>query len=90
MIQPVFNYSNLVKMLPIFVRKTNELVNKWKTMLNGKESITLEIDEEMSNLTLDVLGLTAFSCNFNSVSAVDDKMSKTYKRLMTYFQVKFS
>jgi cytochrome P450 len=47
-VQPAFNHSHLVEMIPIFEKKASSLTQKWKQFI-GKE---IDVVNEMSQLTL--------------------------------------
>ena len=48
MIQPAFNYSNIIDMIPIFKDKTLAMMAKWT---QEKEEF-VDVSAEMSNVTL--------------------------------------
>jgi hypothetical protein len=105
MIQPCFNYSNVVKMIPIFDSKTHTLVDLWNQQINAstKKEISVsifilyhlyylrsaDISEVISSLGLDIIGLAIFGYNFNALYDPEGIMYKTYKVVMSNFQVRF-
>eukprot|EP01130_Rhizamoeba_saxonica_P005609 TRINITY_DN2236_c0_g1_i1.p1 TRINITY_DN2236_c0_g1~~TRINITY_DN2236_c0_g1_i1.p1 ORF type:complete len:459 (-),score=74.79 TRINITY_DN2236_c0_g1_i1:72-1448(-) len=62
MLTPAFHFSNLVKYVPIFVDNAQTLAHKW----NGKLGESFDIFPDCTSITLDVIGLCAFSNNFNA------------------------
>eukprot|EP00027_Filamoeba_sp_ATCC50430_P009685 CAMPEP_0168557276 /NCGR_PEP_ID=MMETSP0413-20121227/9339_1 /TAXON_ID=136452 /ORGANISM="Filamoeba nolandi, Strain NC-AS-23-1" /LENGTH=493 /DNA_ID=CAMNT_0008588297 /DNA_START=29 /DNA_END=1510 /DNA_ORIENTATION=- len=90
MIQPAFNYSSLKEMLPIFASKATAWVklHQGKLQRDASKNV-LEFDTEMSNLTLDVIGLAGFGVDFDAISDEQGFMAGLYKTLMGEMTLSF-
>jgi cytochrome P450 len=56
LIAPVFQHQNINSMISLIVERTSRFLTKWKTNIKDKDhSLTLDIHEEMTNLTLDIV-----------------------------------
>jgi len=88
MIQPGFNYGQLKQMIPLFIKKTQKLVDRWNKLRADGES-TMDISTEMSNLTLDIIGRSSFAYEMNAVDDPDGKMSNWCKTVMDTFHLTF-
>jgi len=82
MIQPLFNYSQLRSMLPIFSSKALNMVEKWNKNLEKNPQFSLELSGEMSNLTLDVIGEAAFGYQIGALEDHGD-LIQSFKTLMS-------
>jgi cytochrome P450 len=56
LIAPVFQHQNINSMISLMTERTSRFLDKWKTMSNDKnQPLTLDIHQEISNLTLDII-----------------------------------
>lgn len=82
LIAPVFQHQNMNSMVSLMVEVTDKLVNKWNTSLeNGSSddgSLHLNVHDEMSSLTLDIVT----SCVFGTEIISDERMHQTIHRLI--------
>lgn len=53
---PVFQHQNINSMVTLMTERTSRFLDKWTTSTNDKNyPLTLDIHEEMTNLTLDII-----------------------------------
>jgi len=86
MVQPVFNYAHLKDMVPIFMSRTNDLIERFKKHMAEGNSY-FEMSKEMSNLALDVIGLAAFTYDFDAVHDDNGEMTEKYRTFMHSFEL---
>ncbi len=57
LVAPVFQHQNINSMISLMVERTSGFLTKWKTATTQDKdhSLTLDIHEEMTNLTLDIV-----------------------------------
>ncbi|XP_068743942.1 cytochrome P450 4c21-like isoform X1 [Montipora capricornis] len=78
-IGPAFSSANLQGFLGIFLENSKNLVKHWGNQLKKHEhSIDIELLDDLSHLTLDVIGQTAFGYNFNTILAGESKVSRAF------------
>ncbi|KFD58325.1 hypothetical protein M514_00551 [Trichuris suis] len=83
MINPVFRISNLKKFLIIFEDCAKKLTTLWLKNLekHGKsEPILMPIKNDLSRVTLEIIGKAAFGFNFNCIER-DSVLSETFAKL---------
>jgi len=85
MIQPSFNYSKVNEMIPIFEGKAKRLISIWEGIQERTKSLEIEITRQMSNLTLDIIGLAAFGYDFHAIDDLEGKSNNFYRTIMTSF-----
>ncbi|XP_022738158.1 cytochrome P450 CYP72A219-like [Durio zibethinus] len=64
LVNPAFHIEKLKVILPAFVVCTEELIGKWKKLVNFMGSCEVDISVEFQNLTADVISRAAFGSNF--------------------------
>lgn len=72
MIGPAFTSKYLKGFLGIFKENVDNLVKLWSTKLKDP----VEVHDDLTHLTLDVIGQSAFGYNFNTVLAGESKVSE--------------
>ncbi len=77
-------------MIPIFVKKTNQLLSRWDKIVAQRLGNQIEVTSEMSNLTLDVIGLAACAHDFGTINDKEGRLSKAYKSFISSTQVHIS
>ncbi|KAJ3290736.1 hypothetical protein HDU79_003000 [Rhizoclosmatium sp. JEL0117] len=66
---PAFTLKNLIKYIPTFISSARETQQSWNILFtSGTSVVALDIAEEISKPTLDIIGRCAFDYEFNSVS----------------------
>ncbi|CAI9088911.1 OLC1v1023366C2 [Oldenlandia corymbosa var. corymbosa] len=63
-INPAFTLEKLKNMVPSMYVSCRELVDKWETSIQGKESCEIDVWPDFANLTADVISRTAFGSRF--------------------------
>ncbi|KAI9012786.1 cytochrome P450 [Gaertneriomyces semiglobifer] len=84
LLTPVFAPRHIATLTPLFMRSAQELCAKWEKELedSGDKRVTLDIHEEMSRASLDIIGRAGFGYDFNAVSKNDSKLFKVYNTMM--------
>jgi cytochrome P450 len=59
LIAPVFQHQNINSMIELMIERTSSFLEKWIASINDS-ILTLDIHEEMTNLTLDIVARCAF------------------------------
>jgi len=74
-----FKYSYIKQFVPIFQSQSEKLVEHFNSNIGNNFDIT----KLMSALTLDIIGLSSFECDFQSLeSESEDTLSNKYLQLM--------
>ncbi|MBA0834500.1 hypothetical protein Goarm_006850 [Gossypium armourianum] len=63
-VNPAFHVEKLKHMLPAFVVCTDEMISKWRKLVNFMGSSEVDMSVEFQNLTGDVISRAAFGSNF--------------------------
>jgi cytochrome P450 len=81
LVAPVFQHQNINSMISLMVERTSGFLTKWKTATtNDKDhSLTLDIHEEMTNLTLDIIT----GCVFGTEIIEDQHVHETIGQSIT-------
>ncbi|KZV71385.1 cytochrome P450 [Peniophora sp. CONT] len=81
---PAFSVPQLVSFLPLFLRYSNKLVQKWRdeeiTPHMGEESM-FDIFKWLSRTTLDVIGEAGFDFQFGALDDAKHELSHNYENL---------
>lgn len=85
-IQPVFNYTHLKHMVPMFLNKMNVMLKRIEK-LSEKGVPELDMSQEVSNIALDIIGQAAFAYNFDAVNDDKGEMTEKYKTFMRTFEL---
>ncbi|XVF66776.1 hypothetical protein PTKIN_Ptkin10aG0065500 [Pterospermum kingtungense] len=64
LLNPAFHIDKLKHMLPVFVVCTEELIEKWKKLVNFMGSCEVDVCVEFQNLTGDVISRAAFGSSY--------------------------
>ncbi|KAJ3329431.1 hypothetical protein HDU76_007926 [Blyttiomyces sp. JEL0837] len=99
-INPVFRVKNIAAMVPTFSESGRELVRTWQNTLNStaidanggdvkKDEFTIDIYEEMSKVTLDVIGKAGFEYDFSAVANVESPLFTAYQVVMGNLTLSF-
>jgi len=75
---PAFQYKKIRTLVPLFARCTNKLIQKWERQCSNGP---VKVEEGLTALTLDAIGLGAFGYDFG---AVDGSSKKTSENLEHY------
>ncbi|CAF0997361.1 unnamed protein product [Rotaria sordida] len=77
LVAPVFQQQNINSMISLMVERTSNFLNKWTAAIDDKnQSITLDIHEEMTNLTLDIVTGCVFGTELINDQHVHETISK--------------
>jgi cytochrome P450 len=81
LIAPVFQHQNINSMISLMIERTSTFLAKWKTAItdNKDHLLTLDIHEEMTNLTLDIVT----GCVFGTEIVGDQHVHKTIGKCIT-------
>jgi cytochrome P450 len=80
LIAPVFQHQNINSMISLMVERTSRFLTKWATAAKDKDHpLTLDIHEEMTNLTLDIVT----GCVFGTEITNDQHVHETIFRSVT-------
>ncbi|KAH1074077.1 hypothetical protein J1N35_026405 [Gossypium stocksii] len=63
-VNPAFHVEKLKHMLPAFVVCTDEMISKWRKLVNFMGSSEVDMSVEFQNLTGDVISRATFGSNF--------------------------
>jgi len=85
-VSEAFHFEAVKKLYPIFVEETEALVQTWVKVCSadsrdGKPTV-LDIGQQMSYVTLDIIGLTAFGFAFNCVKGSTSEVRRAYMDIM--------
>ena len=64
LISPGFQFESLKIMVSVFNSKTKNLIEKWKSLLLKDKKLTVELNKDLSYLTMSVITATACGYNF--------------------------
>ncbi|XP_074643377.1 uncharacterized protein LOC141900394 isoform X2 [Tubulanus polymorphus] len=79
---PAFTIKSIKKMMPIFKKKSVELVDLWTSKMDKKidgDKCIVPVFEDLMRMTLDVIGLCAFSYNFDCLHDPDNEINKHFQ-----------
>jgi cytochrome P450 len=77
LVAPVFQHQNINSMISLMVERTSHFLDKWTTLTNDKnQPLTLDIHEELTNLTLDIIT----GCVFGTEKLKDPYVHETISR----------
>jgi cytochrome P450 len=81
LVAPVFQHQNINSMISLMVERTSGFLTKWKTATTNDKShsLTLDIHEEMTNLTLDIIT----GCVFGTEIIEDQHVHETIGQSIT-------
>jgi cytochrome P450 len=80
LIAPVFQHQNINSMIALMTERTSRFLDKWTTSMDDKsQPLTLDIHEEMTNLTLDIIT----GCVFGTDIIKDKYVHETISRNVT-------
>ena len=84
LVAPVFQHQNINSMISLMAETTLRFLNKWKTATTDKEdhSITLDIHEEMANLTLDIVTGCVFGTEIINEQQVEQTIGQSLTMAM--------
>ncbi|KAJ3242326.1 hypothetical protein HDU81_005079 [Chytriomyces hyalinus] len=88
-INPVFRVKHINSLVPTFIASGVEMRNAWNAKLSTATSNQLEVElsEEMSKPTLDVIGRAGFGYEFNAVSDGQSPLYEQYKFVLSRFNI---
>ncbi|KAF9257647.1 cytochrome P450 [Marasmius fiardii PR-910] len=75
-----FSISHVRQLLPLFQNHVNKLSEKWDNILQGN-SQTINIFPWLQNITLDIIGESAFNYHFDALNDKPSELSKTLHEL---------
>ncbi|EKX45313.1 hypothetical protein GUITHDRAFT_152793, partial [Guillardia theta CCMP2712] len=84
-ISEAFHFEAITKIYPVFVSVTEKLVKKWENLCASQpqgQPLVLDIKKEVSHLTLDVIGLSAFGFDFQSVEGGKSVVRDAFQDIM--------
>ncbi|XP_031565881.1 taurochenodeoxycholic 6 alpha-hydroxylase-like [Actinia tenebrosa] len=81
LINPAFSYTTLKCFVPTFVENSAKLVKLWSKKI--QTSPVLEVSEDICHLTLDIIGKTSFSYDFNSTLGTENEVTTAFNSLMS-------
>ncbi|ESO05948.1 hypothetical protein HELRODRAFT_184907 [Helobdella robusta] len=84
---PAFNNKSINGMFAKFHRQTGRLVNYWKKLSAG--DFIVHVHNDLTRITLDVIGETAFGFNFDSLEHPDFELGKVFHELVTGIPLSF-
>jgi len=87
---PAFKYDSITNFIPMFVDQTKKLITKWKSKINKEEKneVLIEVTQDLSALTLDIIGSGGFNCDFDSFeNTSDNSLANAYHKLMKTFGI---
>eukprot|EP00802_Teleaulax_amphioxeia_P011401 Tamp_11433.p1 GENE.Tamp_11433~~Tamp_11433.p1 ORF type:complete len:556 (+),score=77.74 Tamp_11433:79-1668(+) len=81
-----FHFDAVSKLYPIFVEEAQALVKAWAKVISadsaeGKKTV-LDCGTQMSYVTLDIIGLTAFGYSFDCVKGSNSEVRNAYMDIM--------
>ena len=80
LIAPVFQHQNINSMLSLMTDRTSRFLDKWTTLTNDQNHpLTLDVHEELTNLTLDIIT----GCVFGTDIIEDQHAHETIFRSVT-------
>jgi cytochrome P450 len=79
LVAPVFQHQNINSMISLMVERTSSFLMKWKTATtNDKDhSLTLDIHEELTNLTLDIITGCVFGTEISGDQHIHETIGKS-------------
>lgn len=93
-IGPAFSSANLKGFLNVFLENSEKLLQHWcdqllKNTAEPKQFIDVKVLDDLSHLTLDVIGQSAFGYNFNSILGGDSKISIAFATSLSAMDFKY-
>jgi cytochrome P450 len=88
-INPAFTFSNIEKMIPLMVDCTRRTLDQWSTKCKQSGSFELSIHEEMSSVTLDIIGGAAFGISFASSSELKTTFYRSLAGMLDMIERRF-
>jgi cytochrome P450 len=83
LIAPVFQHQNINSMISLMVERTSRFLTKWKTNIQDKDQLlTLDIHQEMTNLTLDIVTGCVFGTEIIKDQHVHEIIGQNVTRAM--------
>ncbi|RUS22954.1 cytochrome P450 [Endogone sp. FLAS-F59071] len=85
-INPAFAHKHVKTMVPTFFRLAARLSERWRQQLkpDGKATEFPEVMEDLSKVTLDIIGLAGFGENFDSLSSDFSHSSPIHETYMVF------
>jgi len=83
-----FKYEYIVNFIPMFATQAKKLILKWEKVAQTEPSHEplIEVSGDLSALTLDIIGLGGFNCDFDSLFTDNPgSLSNSYNTLMGTF-----
>jgi cytochrome P450 len=79
-LSPAFHFTHHARFQLSFANTARKLSQCWEATLfhEDKKPREVDVNEAMTKMTLDIIGLTAFGYNFDSLSANDSEIVKHY------------
>jgi cytochrome P450 len=80
LLAPVFQHQNINSMISLMAERTFRFINKWTEIVNDKnQPLTLDMHQEMSSLTLDIIT----GCAFGTEITKDNRLHETIFKCIT-------
>ncbi|GFP79482.1 cytochrome p450 72a15 [Phtheirospermum japonicum] len=80
-INPAFHLDKLKGMIPVFVKSSVMLIEKWKKSMADRESLEVDVWPDFQELTWDVISRTAFGSNYEEGKEIM-KLQKELQKLV--------
>ncbi|KAK7206338.1 cytochrome P450 [Myxozyma melibiosi] len=80
LLTPAFANAHVRKFVPIFMEKTQEVMNLFDDIVRDGPTI-FPVFKYFSRLTLDTIGLASFGVDFNAVGDEDNELVTAYERV---------
>ncbi|ESK86852.1 cytochrome p450 [Moniliophthora roreri MCA 2997] len=82
---PAFGPAQIRQFTSIFIEKSNELRDVWKSQVNDAENGEARLDalSWLSRMTLDVIGLAGFNYTFSSLSGKPNELNEAFRALFS-------
>ncbi|KAF9162760.1 hypothetical protein DFQ26_003249 [Actinomortierella ambigua] len=83
MLNPAFGHRHVKEMVPLMAGPAAKLAKMWceRVQEAGADGLEFIVDEDMSRVTLDIIGLAGFGYSFDSLTNPDNELSRAYKAL---------
>ena len=89
-----FKINILKNFVPIFDKTVQDLIEVWLSEMNNAEKDNFDdqtclfsIEEEMTNLTLDIIGKCVFDYEFNAIQHCNGDITNNFKKLISGFKL---
>uniref|UniRef100_A0A6B2L2C7 Cytochrome P450 n=1 Tax=Arcella intermedia TaxID=1963864 RepID=A0A6B2L2C7_9EUKA len=84
-----FKYESVLNFMPLFSKASQNIISKWNNLItqSPNNEALIEVSKETGSLTLDIIGLGAFSYKFNSLLE-DDPNNLAHKYLALFTTVR--